>query len=128
MLDQFIQQLSKELELDEPLRSDAPGVFAMPIEDDLTIMISSLPQGFSLSCGIASCPKSNEGSFYERILLADLFGQGTKGGVLGLNEDGNLLTLVHQIEYNTDYKTFRDTLEDFINTVDFWRAEAVSWK
>ena len=44
---------------------------------------------------------------------AILFGQGTKGAVLGLSEDGSQLTLTQDIDYNAEYKEFRDTLEDF---------------
>lgn len=61
-------------------------------------------------------------------MLGNLFGQGTHKAVLGLTEDGNMLTLFKVVEYNIDYKQFRDALEDFINSVDFWREEALNHK
>jgi hypothetical protein len=128
LLDQYIQQLSKELELEDQLRSDVPGIFALPLEEDVTVMISALAQGFALNCGFSHIPSGRLEDFFERVLLADLFFQGTKGAVLGLNEDGNLLTLSQNVEYQTDYREFRDVLEDFINTIDYWRGEVQNWK
>jgi len=124
MLDPFIQQLTKELEIEGSLATQMPGVFRFPLEEDLTILITDAPPGFILSCVVAKAPKVKEEEFYTRCLLGNLFGQGTKGAVLGLSEDGENLTLNQTVAYHADFREFRDILEDFINSVDYWRAEA----
>lgn len=128
MIENYMQQLQKDLELPKEFDSQMQGVYTMPLEEDLSIVITSLPFGFSFTCKVAPCPKEKEDAFYARMLLANLFGQGTKGAILGLDEDGKMLTVVKTVEYNVDYKDFRDMLEDFINVVDFWRDEVKTHK
>lgn len=125
----FMQQLAKELDLDETMAAAEEGVYTIPLEDDLKVNISSLPNGsFSFTCALGACPSSNQEQFFTRALHANLFGQGTRGATLGLDENGNVLTLSRVMNYNTDYKDFKDSLEDFINSVDFWREEARTHK
>ncbi len=56
---------------------------------------------------------------------ANLFGIGTRGAAIGLNEDGNVLTLSLELDYNSSYQEFKEKLEDFISVMDFWRKEAL---
>lgn len=125
MLDELMRQLAKELDLDlKDLQTEVPSVYAIPIEQQTTILIrSNPPLGFSFNCTLGPCPKEKEEAFLADLLLANLFGQSTHGAVLGLSEDGNLLTLSQIIDYNIDYKEFNESLEDFLNTADFWFNE-----
>ena len=128
MLDPFIQQLTKELELEGSLGTQMPGVFRFPLEEDLAILIADTPPGFTLTCTLGQTPKVKEEDFYTRCLMGNLFGQGTKGAVLGLSEDGEKVTVSQTVDYHADYKDFRDILEDFINTVDYWKSETANVK
>lgn len=123
MLDRFIQNLIKELELEDDLSTEVPGVYILPFEDNLNITMSEKSSGLTLSCNLGSAKKQNEEDFYTRVMLGNLFGQGTKGSVLGLNDDASQLVLNQFIDYNIEYKDFRDILEDFINTAEYWRLE-----
>ena len=128
MLDPFIQMLTKELEIEGSLATQMPGVFRFPLEEDLVILISDTPPGFILTCNLGQAPTANQEEFYTRCLMGNLFGQGTKGAVIGLTEDGERVTVSQHVNYHADYKDFRDILEDFINTVDFWKSEIVAKK
>lgn len=123
MLEPFIKQFSQEMELEGSLATQVAGVFALPLEDNVSVTITDRPPGFSLSCALAPMPGKNEEACLTRVMLGNLFGQGTKGAVLGLNSEGNMLTLSQTIDYTINYKDFRDVLEDFVNSVDFWREE-----
>lgn len=123
MLETHLQKLAKELELEGSFSTQVPGVFQFPIEENLAITLNARSPGFSLSCTLGPIPREGETEFFTRLLLGNLFGQGTRGSVLGLNEEGNQLTLTQDVDYNAEYKEFRDVLEDFINSVDFWRLE-----
>lgn len=125
-LSTFLQEFLQELEIQEALPQEVPGVYTLPLGDGLTISISSLPQGFTLTSTIAPVSKGNEEHIYTQALLANLFGQGTKGAILSLTEEGRMLTLSRNIDYDVSYKEFREILEDFINTVDFWHEEALT--
>lgn len=128
MLDKFVQDLTKELELEDSLATDVPGVYALPFEDNLNITMSEQSSNLTLSCVVGPAKKQNEEDFYTRVMLGNLFGQGTKGSILGLSDDANQLLLNQSINYTIDYKEFRDILEDFINTAEYWRLELKNYK
>jgi Tir chaperone protein (CesT) family len=128
MLETFIKQLAGEMELQGSLATQVQGVFALPLEEHLSVMMTDRPPGFTLACSLCPLPKQNEEACLTRLMLGNLFGQGTKGAVLGLNNEGDLLTLTQTIDYNATYKEFRDILEDFVNSVDFWLAEVDRYK
>jgi Tir chaperone protein (CesT) family len=126
-LDKCIEQLVKDMELESGLTTKVPGVFAFPVEENLSIMIEDRPPGFALSCKLGDVPKQKQEEFFTRVMMGNLFGQGTKGAVLGIHEDGDVLTLTLVVDYNAEYKEFRDILEDFANSVDFWYGEVRSY-
>lgn len=126
-LSAFLQEFLNELEIKEPLPQEIPGVYTLPLDEGLSITISSISQGFILTSTIAPAPKQKEEEFYMQALLANLFGQGTKGAILSLSEEGRMLTLSRNIDYDVSYKEFREILEDFINIIDFWRDEALNF-
>jgi hypothetical protein len=59
---------------------------------------------------------------------ANLLGKETNGNVLGLNEEGDILILTRDVDYDVDYKSFNYILEDFFNQVDFWRQETLAFE
>lgn len=127
MLENFLTQLAKEMELENvSFASEVPGVFAFPLDEGLTVLISEAGSGFSLKTSVAPCPHVKEEAFLTQAMLANLFGQGTFGAVLGLTIDGNTLVLSKVVEHQTDYKEFKEILEDFINAVDYWHDEALN--
>jgi len=127
MLDNYIQRMIKELEIEGSLATQVPGVFRFPLEEDLVITITDKPPGFNLACNLNPVPKTKEEEFYTRCLLGNLFYQGTKGSILGISDDGHMLTLTQAVDYHAEYNEFRDILEDFCNSVDYWRAEAMRY-
>lgn len=124
MLDTFIRQLGKELEFDEPLEPTAPGVYDYPLEEDLSIIISSIqPQGFSLSSILGPYPKEKEEEFLTLMMTGNLFGKETLGATLGLTDDG-LMRLSRVVDARIDYREFKEILEDFFHVINCWREQA----
>lgn len=124
-LEKYMRELESEMGVQESFATSTPGVYAIPLEEGVDIKISSLPEGFFLSCEVIEVPSERLEAFYTEAMLGNLLGQGTKGAVLGLNVQGNLLTLTRVVDYNIDYKDFKELVEDFLNTVDFWRDEVM---
>ncbi len=83
-LDVYMDQLVKEMELEGNLATQVPGVFAFPLEENLSITITDRPPGFVLSCKLCTVPTTHQEEAFTRLLLGNLFGQGTKGAVLGI--------------------------------------------
>jgi hypothetical protein len=127
MLERFIAELSKELGLEKELVPSAPGVYVIPVNDEITMEVASIPEGFSLRSTIVAAPEMRQDEFFLHMMLANLFGQGTMGSVLGLNEEGNRLIVTRVLERDISYRDFRDAVEDFMNSIDFWREEALNY-
>lgn len=127
MLDTFMQQLMKDMEVEGSLATEVPGVYAIPVDENVSVFVSSIPRGFTLRCQVAPIAPENEEIFYTHVLQANLFGQGTDGSILGLDSEGKQLILSREIDYNIEYKEFSELIEDFLNSVDFWREEAQAY-
>lgn len=126
-LDTFMQQLAKDLEIEASLSTDVPGVYAFPVDEEAVVFISSIPRGFELSCSAAECLKGEEELFYKQALFANLYGKGSEGCVIGLNQEGERLTLSKTVTYTVDYREFFEIIEDFLNSVEFWRNEVSAY-
>jgi len=127
MLQNFIPRLIHDLELgDVDLSSGVPGIYTFPLEGGHSINMTDIPEGYILKANVALFPKVKEELFATQAMMGNLFGQGTKGAALGLNLDGTILTLTLVVDFPVEYKDFRDSLEDFINVMDFWREEAAN--
>lgn len=123
MLDSFMQKLVKDMEIEESLASDVPGVYNIPLDEEITILISEIPRGFEFTCIVCECPKKGLEEFFTNALFANLFSQGTEGCTLGLDAEGDYVTLSRSVDYEVEYQEFRDITEDFINTVLQWKEE-----
>ncbi len=127
MLKKMMELFAKELGIEEGLGTEIPGVYLIPIDEGLNVFVTELPGGFSMKCSVVDCPKMDVGSYYTYIMGANLLGKETHGNVLGLNEDGEVLTLSRHVDYEVNYKEFSYLLEDFFNQVEFWREETLAF-
>jgi len=123
-----MKELAKELELENSLTSEVPGVYVFSLDEDIKIYISTISQGIYFECTFSPTESSQQEILYTNLLLANLFGEGTNGATIGLTEEGKALRLSQLINANTNYKSFKETLEDFINIVDFWNEEVLTYK
>lgn len=123
LLDAYMRELTKELELDFSLKTDLPGVYRLPLDNGLLINITEIPRGFALTCVLEEAPSEGVDAFYESAMLANLLGEGTEGAILGLDESGQMLTLAREVYEEMDYRHFSEIIEDFINAVDYWYGE-----
>lgn len=128
-LDLAMQELAKELEIEDSFATEVPGVFAIPLDEELILIVSSLPRdGISLKCTLTKIPKKGGEEYVTALLRANLFGEGTDGAILGFDENGEYLTLCQEIDYDIDFPAFRNLIEDFMNSIDFWREETETYR
>lgn len=123
MINEFMEQLVKDLELPESIAVERAGVYSLPMDEETSIEVKDNPPGYTLFSSVAPIPPQEKEGLFCHALFGNLLGQGTEGAVLGLTEDGKQLTLTLNFEYPTTYKDFKENLEEFINVVDFWREE-----
>jgi hypothetical protein len=127
MLKKMMEQFAKEMGVEDSFATEVPGVYQIPIDEGVNVLIQDIPSGFSIKCNIVDCPKTGLAEYFTHIMGANLLGKETNGHVLGLNEEGDLIILSRDIDYDVDYKEFTYILEDFFNQVDFWRQETLAF-
>lgn len=125
MLEKLINQLGQELAMDDLITSTEEHHYLLPFDNQINVEAIELEKGYLLKGVIGEHPQQNAESFLLKTMEANLFGIGTRGAVIGLNEEGKLLTLSLELDYNSSYKDFKEKLEDFISVIEFWRKEAL---
>lgn len=123
MLDNLIDGLKKELNIGNLISSKNPGEYEIAFDENNHIILSQYEGGYLLSCKIASCPRQNTEQFFNLLMAGNLYGQATANSILGLDEEGNNLTLSQELDYNISHKEFMEKIEDFLNVADFWRKK-----
>ena len=123
ILESHLQQLTQELNLKDTPSKEGQ-VYVLSINETITITIKELlPQGISLSTSICPYPKGNQEDLLIYLMKANFLGQGTLGGIIGLDKEENFLTLSFNIPYDMNYRHFREAIEDFVNILEYWKQE-----
>jgi len=124
MLQKLITQLGIELSMEDLITTTEDHEYLLPFDNDIEIKAVALEKSHLLKGSIGPCPEQNKSAFLLKTMEANLFGMGTRGAVIGLNDEGKLLTLSMELDYNSSFKEFQEKLEDFVSVLDFWRKEA----
>ena len=123
-LERLIEGLAEELKLDAVPQKDKNGVFQLKMGGLAQVSLSELEPGVFFSARIIELPKEkNKESLFIYLMKANLMGQGTGGSAIGIDASEKYLTLSHTLPFEVNYKTFRETLEDFLNYIDYWKEE-----
>lgn len=124
MLSSLIENLGKNLGMTHEISSESPNLYTIAFDEANSLTISQIEGGgYLVSCTLVPCPKEKLEALYAVLLDSNLFGQATRGAVIGLNEEGNNLTLSQELDYNINDREFKEKLEDFLNIADFWRQK-----
>ena len=124
MLNNLLPQLSQEFNLGSLAPPDEQKNHHLTI-GALNIALKDLSPGFYFSSDIGPLPEKKKEDFLMRLMKANFLGQVTGGASLGLKEDESCLTLSLSLPYEMNYRAFKDSLEEFINFVDYWKKEIV---
>ena len=125
-LKDHLEQLSVELEIEIPKLDSEKGA-SFCIGPDYSLDLHDLAPGMSLNAKIAPVPDKKREEFFLYLMRANFLGQGTGGSRIGMDADEKFLTLSLGFSYEMDYQTFRDTVEDFVNYVAYWREETAKF-
>ena len=123
-LERFIETLAEETKLEALLQKDKKGLFQLKIPPLTSISIKELNPGLFFSARIMELPKEgNKEALYIYLMKANLMGQGTGGAVIGITRSEKYLTLSQTLPFEVNYNIFYETLEDFLNYIDYWKEE-----
>lgn len=124
MLKNLLQQLYQDLGLGTVPPPDEQKVHLLKI-NSLDISMTDLDPGFYFSSLIGPLPQKKKEDFLMLLMKANFLGQGTGGAALGLKDDESSLTLSLSLPYEMNYNTFKDSLEEFVNFIDYWKKELI---
>lgn len=125
-LPELLNELALALELAPLAPAEKKRPIRMALSPAHAIDFRELPKGFSMLSRIGECPPKNKEDFYLYLMRANFLGQGTGNYVLGMDPEEKNLTLSSYFPYEMDFKKFKETVEDFVNFVDYWKDELAS--
>jgi hypothetical protein len=124
---EMVEQLSSELGMEMP-KWDQRTTCVLAINAALAVTIRELTPGFSLNSLITDCPARKREDLFIYLMMANFLGQGTGGARIGLNADEKVLTLSVGFPYEMNYQHFKESVEDFVNYVVYWRNEIAKFE
>jgi len=127
MAEELIIELCSNLNLDAPeLQKDKS--YLLRINEYIDIKVWYLDPGYYFNADLLPPPTRNREDFFSYIMSANVLGQGTGGSRIGLDIEEKFLTLSYMIPYAPNYKEFKETIEDFVNYVIYWKDEITRYK
>lgn len=122
----LLEQLYDSLELGPPPPLEK-GSYELTFAAESPITLRPLDPGISLYAPLGPLQKQKKEDLFIYLSKANFLGQGTGKSCIGLDPQEKFLTLSLLFPYDMNYKTFKETLEDFANYADFWKAELVRY-
>ncbi len=126
-LNQHLEQLCGELGIECPNIDPEKGA-VLTINPECSFIMHDLSPGFALQSKISPTPDTKREDLYIYLMRANFLGQGTGGARIGMDADEKLLTLSLGFSYDMDYQTFKESIEDFVNYVAYWREETTKFE
>jgi len=126
MLEKHLRQLVEDLKLEQLASPDENKLFSLRLSG-LEVFLKPLDPGIYFYAKVAPfLPEYRKEGMLTLLMKANFLGQGTGGGSLGLTEDESFLTLSLGLPYDMNYKEFKESLEDFVNFLDYWKVKVTS--
>lgn len=122
-LDSYTKQLALEMGLPTTSEEGGKDLYSLSFGQDLTISARSLQPGFSFFAKLGLVPTQNAEELFSLLMLGNLLGQGTGDALIGLNDEGNTLTISLDLPRQMSYAQFKENVENFVNYVDVWQKK-----
>lgn len=122
MLADWMKQMSQEWpDRVKPLPGEAH--YELRLSPTLTVDIQSVKEGaqgsVQLTSVLGATPAQTGDDFLRTLMLGNLMGEGTGGGVLAADPTGAQIKLMQKVT-DANYDDFLNHLELFANYADFW--------
>ena len=123
-IDHLIKNFCAHLQLKEVPQKDSNGFYEIQIGISPPIFVKDLTPGLFFRGYLSPIAKEKT---YEALFIylmkGNLMGQGTGRATLAIDLSEKFFILTQTLSYEADEKVFYETVENFINYVDFWRDE-----
>lgn len=127
-VEQLVENLCSELKLEAVPQKDKNGLFQLKVGSSPQVSIKELDPGAFLSARILPIPKEeNKEALFIYLMKANLMGQGTGGATIGIDPSEKFITLTLILSFELSYRIFHESLEDYLNYIDFWKEEITTF-
>jgi hypothetical protein len=126
MLQDYLEKLCKELAVTKPKLNEQK-VHLLHLGKE-SIAIRSLGDGLTMHAQICEIPQKKKEELFIYLMRANLLGQGTGLTRIGIDADEKSLTLSLGLPYELNYQSFKETVEDFMNYLIYWREEVTKFE
>ncbi len=127
MLRDYLEQLCKELAIESIPKLNAQKIYPFRLGNEW-LSLKDLNPGVAMQAQICLCPEEKKEDLFIFLMRANLLGQGTGGARIGLDAEEKFLTLSLGLPYEMNYQIFKETIEDFVNYLIYWRDEVTKFE
>lgn len=127
MLREFLEKICNELDVPMPKLNEQK-IFPFRLSKEVEIFIKDLDPGVQMQTEICPVPKKRKEELFIYLMRANLLFQGTGGARIGVDTAEKSLTLSLGMPYETTYKAFKESFEDFVNYLVYWRDEVAKFE
>ena len=115
-LEKLLELLVDDLKLGAIPQKDKNDIHQLMLLPDLQIGVSELDPGIFFSSLLLPIPKEGgKEALYIHLMKANLLGQGTGGGSIGIDSTEKYLTFSLTLSFEVSYTIFKESIEDFVN-------------
>lgn len=108
----------------DPLEGrDKQGAYHLLLNDDTDLSFREMDPGVLLFSPIRPCPSKKKEEFFIFLMRANFLGLGTGDSAIALDAEEKFLTLSTYLTYDMNFRSFKETVEDFVNFLDYWKGE-----
>lgn len=123
MLENHLKQLSSQFSFPLNLDQDAEGCVYLDIDHQTKLALKELPKGFVCKSDVSLLPPGDQEDLLSLLMRANYIGQGTKGGVLALNETAQTIIFISSITHEYNFREFKEKIEEFVNYLNYWKTK-----
>ncbi len=123
MLKNLLEQLQEKFPALETPEEVEVGVYRLEIPPQNKIVVKDLDPGIYYYSQIGPFQAQKKEDLFISLMEANFLGQGTGGSVIGLDKEEKHFTLSCAIPQQLNFLMFKESLEDFVNYLSYWREE-----
>lgn len=122
ILEDLLSRFTIDLDIDAA-KADKEKNYFVKFNDEITFFVKGGKEQIYIYATIINCPQENHEDLFSYLMAANLLGQGTGNNVISLDPSGKFLTLSSLLPYEVNFKEFKESIEDFINYLIYWKKE-----
>ncbi len=126
-MEKIVKELEKDLNF-KVIKNEKDKSYSVQINDDLNVVIYNYEPKLIFHAVIDPLPEAKKEDLIIYLMKANFLYQGTDGSKIGVDEEEKNLTLTRALSYEVKYDEFKESLEDFVNFVIYYRNEIENHK